>query len=65
MNQYEELMPTSKDPSPPRVLVFSHLLAYLETYKSGKLVGGDGDKVNMENVRRVWWTVKTYLRLFQ
>jgi hypothetical protein len=46
--------------------VFGHLLAYLETYNN---VSSDdwlveGDRVNMEEVRKVWGTIWRYLRLF-
>ena len=50
---------------PPKILVFSHLLAYLETWKLEPDREKDwlvsNEKVNLEALRQVWKIITTYL----
>ncbi|TNV81711.1 hypothetical protein FGO68_gene2477 [Halteria grandinella] len=74
--QYEELLQTErsnykhKSGSPTKVLVFTHLLAFMESF-GGSAVGiieiaelVEGDRVNLEGFRKVWGTVDRYLSMF-
>lgn len=62
----------ARDPKkPPRILIFSHLLAYLETWQTAQSpalkVSPDDDwlvnddRVNLEALRQVWRVTKSYL----
>lgn len=72
--KYEDEMPTdprvdSNAIRNPRIIVFSHLLAYLESFKANPIAKTEcltigRDKINLEVLRRVHNAVQKFLRLY-
>jgi len=51
---YSSLLPTA------HFLIFRHFIAYLETFKATLIVD---EKVNMDDLRKVWSSIKALIRI--